>query len=660
MKLEFIALGNLAVSKSNMRHARKAPDVSDILPTVRARGVLQPVLVRPCAPPEGHLAAGAADPQAHVRRDTQHYEIVAGSRRFHAACIVAAERQAASAETGEHDPEILLLPCAVLDDADDASAVEASLIENIARLDPDEVSRWACFTRLVKEGRGIAEIGATFGLPDLAVRRALALGNLLPPIREMYRRGEIDAATIRHLTLASKSQQKSWLVLVDDPDAYAPRGHSLKSWLLGGASIPTRHALFDVEGSGLAVVSDLFGEDAYFAESESFWALQNAAIEARRAACIEAGWSAAVVIPPEEHFHAWEYEKTAKRKGGRVYLDVRDNGEVVVHEGYLLRKEAARLAKSGNAGQGGEGEDGSGGGSGPVRAELTSLTQTYVNLHRHAAVRTELLGRPALALRLVVAHVVAGSALWPVRPEPQAVKSDAVRQSLDESRAEAVFDARRREVLGILGLDAEDATVTSSGYGYGASGRNICELLARLVSLPDAEVLDILALVMGETLAAGTPEIEVLGTMLGLSMADWWEADDAFLEGLRDREVLLAMLAEVAGEQVACANARETGKTLKAITRAHLAGEGGRTKKERWVPRWMAFPPTAYTSRGGVGTVDAHARAMALMGETKEGAGETGSGETFGSGDDPLGVPVPCGVTGDGLAPDQADDRQAA
>ncbi len=513
----------------------------------------------------------------------------------------------------------------------------------------------------MKEGRSIAEIGATFGLPDLAVRRALALGNLLPRIREMYRQGEIDAVTIRHLTLASRSQQKSWLMLVDDPDAYAPRGHSLKSWLLGGASISTRHALFDVEGSGLTVVTDLFGEDAYFAEGVTFWALQNAAIEARRVAYIEAGWADAVVIPPDEHFHAWEYEKTAKRKGGRVYLDVRGNGEVVVHEGYLSRKEAARLAKSRNAGQCGEDEHGSGGGTSPVRAELTSLTQTYVDLHRHAAVRTELLGSPALALRLVVAHAIAGSALWRVRPEPQSVKSDAVRQSLDESRAEAVFDARRREVLGSLRLDAEDATVTSSGYGYGAAGRNICELLARLVPLPDAEVLDILALVMGETLAAGTPEIEALGTMLGLSMAHWWEADEVFLEGLRDREVLLAMLAEVAGEQIAAANARETSKTLKAIIRAHLAGEGGRTKKEGWVPRWMAFPPSAYTSRGGVGTVDAHVRAMALLNEPKEAAGEIGAAEVVGPSDDPLAVPVPGGAAGDdSSALDQSNARQAA
>ncbi|WP_334186066.1 ParB/RepB/Spo0J family partition protein [Novosphingobium sp.] len=607
MELEFIALGNLAVSKSNMRYARKAPDVSDILPTVRARGVLQPILVRPSGAPG---------------EDGQHYEIVAGCRRFHAALIVAAEREEARIGAGEPDgpdgPEsgAGMLPCAVLDETDDASAVEASLIENIARLDPDEVSRWACFTRLVKEGRSIAEIGATFGLPDLAVRRALALGNLLPRIRDMYRREEIDAVTIRHLTLASKSRQKAWLALVDDPDAYAPRGHQLKSWLLGGSSISTRHALFDVAASGLATVSDLFGEDAYFAESEAFWTLQNAAIAERRAALIDAGWSDAVIVPADEHFHSWEYEKTAKRKGGRVYLDVRGNGEVVVHEGYLSRKEAARLAKSGNAGPEGEGDK-------PVRAELTSLTQTYVDLHRHAAVRTELLGSPRLALRLMVAHVIAGSALWRVLPEPQAVKSDAVRQSLDESRAEAVFDARRREVLAALGLDGDDATVSSSGYGHGAPGRNVRSLLARLVPLPDAEVLDVLALVMGETLAAGTPEIEVLGPMLGLSMADWWEADDAFLDGLRDREVLLAMVAEVAGEQIAAANAKEKGKTLKAIIRAHLAGEGGRTKKEGWVPRWMAFPPSAYTPRGGVGTVAAHARAFAEPdGESPDGEPE--------------------------------------
>jgi ParB family chromosome partitioning protein len=94
-------------------------------------------------------------------------------------------------------------------------------------------------------------------------------------------------------------------------------------------------------------------------------------------------------------------------------------------------------------------------------------------------------------------------------------------------------------------------------------------------------------------------------------MADWWQADAAFFELVRDREVLTALVAEVGGEAVAAANAREKGKTLKRIVADHLEGAGGRTKVERWVPRWMAFPPAAYTARGGVGTVRAHALAEA-------------------------------------------------
>ena len=95
MKLDFVPLDKLSVSKANMRYAKKAPDVSDILPTVRKRGVIMPVLVRPNCAPDG-------------------FEIIAGSRRFHAAKIVAEE-------TGIAEP----LPCAILDEGDDADAIEA-------------------------------------------------------------------------------------------------------------------------------------------------------------------------------------------------------------------------------------------------------------------------------------------------------------------------------------------------------------------------------------------------------------------------------------------------------------------------------------------------------------------------------------------------------
>ena len=316
MKLDFIDLGKLCVSRTNMRFAKKAPDVSDILPTMRRHGVIVPVLVRQNGSPET-------------------FEIVAGARRFHAAALLAQERRAAG-------QEVDAMPCAILESGDDADAVEASLIENTARLDPDEVTRWECFTRLVREGRGVEDLSTTFGLPDLAVRRILALGNLLPRIREAYRRKEIDATTVRHLTMAGKGRQKAWLALYDDPDAYCPTGYQLKQWLFDGQSIPVTHALFDTSGMA-GIVADLFGEESYFADPQAFWSAQNAAIEQRRAAYLEAGWADVVIVPPTEHFHTWEHEKAPKRKGGRVYIDVRANGEVTFHEGYVTAKEARRI-----------------------------------------------------------------------------------------------------------------------------------------------------------------------------------------------------------------------------------------------------------------------------------------------------------------------------
>ena len=555
MQLQFIDLGKLAISKANMRYGKKAPDVSDLLPTVRARGVLVPLLVRPNCAPDA-------------------FEIVAGARRFTAAQIVAAEG-------GGGEP----LPCAIIEDGDDAAAIEASLIENVARRDPDEVTQWETFTRLIREGRSNNDIASTFGLPELGVRRILALGNLLPRIRGLYRRNEIDAATVRHLTLASKSQQRAWLALADDQQAYCPTGHQLKSWLFGGQSIKVAHALFDVETSGLAIIADLFGEDRYFADADAFWTCQNAAVAERREAYLEAGWPDVVVLPPSEQFHSWDHEKAPKRKGGRVYLDLRQTGEVVVHEGYVTRAEARRRDTGGSLTSS----------SKPARPEVTSTMQTYVDLHRHASVRAALTDRPDVALRLLVAHAIIGSPLWTVKVEPQTARNDAVRESVELSRAEADFAQKRREVLGLLGYSPDEPTV-SGGHGDPA---RLVALFLHLLTLSDNALHEVVTIVMGETLAAGSAIIDAVGDTIGVDMAAYWQADDAFFEALRDREILTAILAEVAGDAVATAHAGEKTKLLKSIIRDHLNGTNGREKVAPWVPKWMAFPPAAYTARGG-------------------------------------------------------------
>ncbi len=568
MKLDHIALDRLSISPANMRSGKKPPDISGILPSIRARGIIMPLLVRPNG------------------SDTT-FEIVAGSRRFLAAQTVANEN-------GVAEP----LPCAIMEAGDDAAALEASLIENLARLAPDEVTQWESFTRLVKEGRTPDEISMTFGMPELTVKRILALGNLLPRIRQLYRAEEIDATSVRHLTLATKAQQKTWLALYDDPQSSIPKGHQLKAWLFGGASISTSVALFDLETYQGRIVKDLFEKDGYFGDLREFEDAQRAAIKDRKAAYIADGWSDVVVLPDGQYFHRYEFAATPKRKGGRVYVTIAHNGEVAFHEGYLTERESKRIAK----GDAPEAQ------SKQARPEITAAMTSYVDLHRHAAVRSALAANTGVALRVMVAHAICGSPLWGVRVQDQRSRNEAITESIETSVAEARFDERRRAVLGVLGFAPDEPSVTlGHDPRNGSSG-----LFLRLLELPDAVVMEVLGVVMAETLASGTGLIETIGLHLGVKMADYWVADDAFYGLVRDREVLTEVLREVGGDTVAQAHAAEKGKTIKSVINDYLTGSNDRIKVEQWVPRWMAFPPSAYTQRGGVATIAAASRAAWL------------------------------------------------
>ena len=568
MELQHIPLNQLKVSTLNMRHGRKAPDVSDILPSIRARGIQQPLL---------------------VRKNGKGYEIVVGRRRFFSLKAIVKEG-------GEIDP----VPCAVMEPSDDVAALEASLIENTARLDPDEVTRWETFSRLVKEGRTVEDIATTFGVTDIMVRRALALGELLPAIRDAYRNEEIDARTVRQLTLANKAQQAEWLTLFQDPEQYAPRGWQLKQWLFGG-EIGTEAALFPLDAYKGRIVTDLFDETGYFDDLEQFWTLQNEAVAAKRDALLAEGWADVVVLDVGERFHKWDHVATTKEDGSRVYIEVRENGEVTVHEGFIPLKEHQRHLRKA---AGGDEKN-------TVtieRPEITNPAQNYLELHRHAAVRHALLGSPGVALRLMVAHAIGGSALWQTKPDPQATRKEETAKSVAKSKAETALAEERKAVLKLLGLpDHGHSVVRSNG-----DDTRVVELFVALLKLSDVEVMRVLALVMAETLEAGTAVVEALGIHLKVDMRGLWEPDDAFFDLLRNKAAVNAMLRHIGGKAVADANVSATTKVQKKIIRDFISGNG-RKKVEGWLPRYMAFPFKAYTKNGGGRLTDNTARIKSLF-----------------------------------------------
>ncbi|MGX9182127.1 hypothetical protein [Mesorhizobium sp. BHbdii] len=380
---------------------------------------------------------------------------------------------------------------------------------------------------------------------------------------------------MRHLTMASKAQQKDWLVLFSDPDQHAPRGWQLKQWLFGGQSISTKVALFPIEDYPGLTVSDLFGEECYFADADLFWQKQNEAIAARK-------------------------------KGGKVVITVSHRGEVDCHEGWLSRKEARRARSHGEAGEGAEDAETP---AKPSRPELSGPMQNYVDLHRHAAVRVAMLNHPGAALRLMVAHAIAGSSLWQVRVEPQRAANETVAASVAASRAEAAFAGKRCEVLTLLGSPDEDGAVAGGNSDEFA----LASIFARLLSLSDDDVLRVLAFVMAETLAAGSALIEALGNHLNVNVGAYWQPDESFFDLLRDREVANAMLADVGGKLVADGDVAEKVKTQKTIIRDFLCGDNGRQKVDGWLPRWMKFPVESYTDRGGFRTADQWSKVRPLF-----------------------------------------------
>jgi ParB family chromosome partitioning protein len=552
MQSQTIALNQLHVSPLNMRAEKTQPSLkrmaqiaANILPTVREKGILSDLI---------------------VRKNNAGYEIIAGRRRFYAASVIASER-------GEFPP----LPCEVWENITDADARELSLIENVAREDADEITCYEAFSALIKDGKTVDEIARTFGKTEREVKQSLAIANLLPRVRDLYRAEELDGSDLQLLTMATKTQQRDWLKLWDDNDA--PTGQGLKGWLFGGAAIATKVALFDLASYTGKVVGDLFSEDGYFASAEDFWTAQDEAIATRRDGYLAAKWSEVVVLERGSQFPQWDFVKATKKQGGRVYIEPTRTGEVRFHEGYITQAEAHRAERKAKAARGNEAASK----DEPARSPITKAMQNYLDLHRHGAVRLALLERPKDALRLLIAHAVSASGNWKVSPDSRRAESDTVRESVAQSEAQALFEDEAKAVRKLLGPALDKASEAIAGQGLG-DGDLTMKVFQRLLKLKDAEVGRIATFVMAETLGAGSAVTEAFGEYAKVNPREHWSPDPAFFDLIRDRGAASAILAEVAGKKAADRLVSAKLRDQRAALSAAAAADA------KWCPGWMRFP----------------------------------------------------------------------
>ena len=563
--LKSIPLDQLKISKLNMRHSRKKPDVSDILPSIRKGGIRQTLL---------------------VRKEGKHYGVIAGRRRYFALMAIAKE-------TGK----VPMVPCAIMAEQDAASAIEASVIENVGRLPATEMEQYAAFKRLHDEGRAVDDIAAYFGVTVLLVRRILALASLSDPIRKLYAEEEIDRETIRALTLATEDQQAEWLRLYESEDERAPRSRNCKAWITGGAIITTDKALFDIADYEGQITADLFGEHGVFADPEAFWKAQSAAVAQRIETCIADGWKDVVCLERGAFFHRWDHQTRTKRQGGKVFVELRHDGTVTFHEGYISQAEARRQEKAGK-------DDAP---TAPVKPEMSGPLAEYILLHRHGAAAASLAAQPAIALRLMVAHAMTGSALWQVRPHECRSRKEDTRASIEASKAATEMEDKRARIAALIEAMGVSAEARRNGDAY-----RLCEIFAALLAMSDEEVMEVLAFAMAETLEAGGPVVEAVLHVCETDLSAYWKPEPAFFDLLRDKRAINAMVADIGSKSLAESCTTDTAKVQKQIIGNRIIGEGC-DPNPNWRPVWMQVPPSRLIEDAGSAPADAWARAASLF-----------------------------------------------
>jgi len=147
---------------------RRAMDetlLEELAASIRQRGILQPLLVRPTPGTSGS------------------YQIIAGERRWRAA-----------QKAQLHEVPVLIR------ELSDADAMAAGLVENLQRADLNAVEEAAGYNRLLKEfGMTQDELAAAIGKSRSHITHMLRILNLPEQVQAMVRSGDLSVAHARAL-----------------------------------------------------------------------------------------------------------------------------------------------------------------------------------------------------------------------------------------------------------------------------------------------------------------------------------------------------------------------------------------------------------------------------------------------------------------------------
>jgi len=288
--------GQAGPPPANARRTGAGLGIEALAASIQAHGLLQSLVVRPALDGDGQA--------------TGKYEVAAGGRRLAALKLLAKRKRIGKGAA---------IPCRVLD-GDGVGGAEASLAENVVRLDMHPADQFEAFARLYQDGAGlgIEEVAARFGVSAHIVRQRLRLAVVSPVLVQAYRDG---ALTLDHLTAFA----------VTEDQAAQERVHGqLQDWqrhpdairrLLTGGLVPAtdRRVAFAgldaYQAAGGTVQRDLFSEDGggWIADAGLLERLVAERMEREAEQVRAEGWRW-VAIGPDAQARTWPCRRAWPRK----------------------------------------------------------------------------------------------------------------------------------------------------------------------------------------------------------------------------------------------------------------------------------------------------------------------------------------------------------
>jgi len=257
-----IPLSNLVPGRRDPRKVKSGSDAHQrLVALIRSQGLLQPLVVR------------------RMDGKAKQYEVVAGHRRL---------RVLREIHRDDGNPKI---PC-ILHDVDATEADAMSLAENFGREPMHPLDEAEAFAKLATaDGKDAPAIAAEFGVKERYVRQRMKLATLVDSVKAAYRQGVIDTAIAEAFaSVPEERQTEVWKEV-----GGAPRHADHVRNVIVNAWIDAKYGQFDLAAIPDAAVSrDLFG-DRILVERQAFMAAQTEALQLRRQAMMEQGWSEVII-----------------------------------------------------------------------------------------------------------------------------------------------------------------------------------------------------------------------------------------------------------------------------------------------------------------------------------------------------------------------------